>query len=367
MNGLIAAYRLTDETGRKIARVKGMPLAWSDPVFLPSFLRNIGPFLLYDQLYLDNRSYSDLLSQISPDEAHKLSQIVENDKMNLFTLINAEEVLADAEGDVFQVEQGYNALHNDIAFSGAVADISNKLGFYARPSPLRFEAMNIPVIELLADKWTKKIGSEFSIVDQPHRVPLYAISWQKQLQNTFAPMVAAKIIELAPKVLPLVPSKPELDADTILRLREDSSIEGYRKKVWEASKRASKAYQESLEKYLSGISHEEDSDAFDATRTIEKVSAKISDELYLELVDAWKSLTKNTAVDGWTIFGGVVTVASALAKSVYPEIPTDATVALGVGNGGIVLGHQAVKAYSRRELKWVEFLQLVGEEANRPR
>ena len=70
-----------------------MPVAWSYPNFLPDLFEHPAPLSLYDQLYLDQRSYEDLCDRLPTAKRELVISCVESPTLALFELFDAEAIL----------------------------------------------------------------------------------------------------------------------------------------------------------------------------------------------------------------------------------------------------------------------------------
>lgn len=360
MEGLISAYRLTSKTGREIAAIKEMPKAWSNPTFLPNLFSNPGPLFLYDKLYLDQRSYEDFYDDLPNALRKVVKTYVESQELNIFELINAESLLSEKKGDVFEVQKGFEELYEDSQFVEAVSAIQSCWGNYARPTPLKFEAMNIPVIELLREKWSSELQKDLTILDEIERALLYRTSWQKKFSRTIVPEISRLVIDLMPKFFAIIPQEDNWNIDTIRRIRENEHLTEYRKKVERIAKEAGKKF----EKYLTKTELPKRWDpnySLDILDKLGKFMESIQSDIFDELANGHAELENRLTVNRWSILGGVTACTGAVVSPVNPPFGA----ALGVAGGVLVLTEQTINYFKKRRCGWVEFLEFVSREMKR--
>ena len=359
MEGFISAYRLSSETGQKIAAIKEMARAWSNPTFLPNLLSNPGPLFLYDKLYLDERSYEALYDYLSNTVRKVVKAYVESHELGIFELINAESILSEEQGDVREIEKGFKELYDDSQFVETVSVIKSHRGNYASPTPLKFEAMNIPVVELLCEGWSRKLRKDLSVVDNIERALLFKISKQKEFSRTIAPEISRIVIDLVPKFFAVIPQENNWNIDVIRRIRDNEHLRAYRKKIDTIAKQATKKFEEYLEKTgLPGRDHSYDSDTVDE---LDKLLKVVQSDTFEELANTHAELQNRLGVNRWSVLGGIVAGAGGVVSLTHPPLGA----ALGVAGGGLVLTGQTMNYFKKRRCGWVEFLEFVSREMKR--
>ena len=360
MEGLISAYRLTSERGERIAQTtKKMRIAWSKPTFLKGLFLNPGPLFLYDRLYLDQRSYESLYNELQDTERKTVKAYVESEKLNIFELINAESVLSE-EADVTKVTRGYGELRDDVQFVDAVSAIKSHWGNYARPDPFAFEAMNIPLMELLCEKWSKKLKRDLSVVDDVERSMLFKISKQESFSKMVAPKISKLVIDLVPKYFAVIPHQDNWNIDVIRRIRENKHWKDYRKKVENTAKEATKKFEQHIKKNVLSIELNEEfsSDVVDELR---KSLESIQSDIYDELVKTHAELQNRIGMNPWSVLGALVAMTGIKVSPGNPPLGA----ALGLGGSGMVLLEQVINYFKKKSFGWVEFLEFVSTEMKR--
>ncbi len=360
MEGFISAYRLTGDIGMRIAEVKEMPIAWSNPNFLPNLFSNPGPLFIYDKLYLDQRSYEDLCDLLSKEEKKTLRAYVESPRLSIFELINAESVLTD-EYVIQGIYQSFKELYADTQFVQTVWEIQSRKGNYARPTPLKFESMNIPVVELLCECWSSKVQKDLYIVDDVERALLFKISKQRTFSRNIIPEISKLVIDLIPKFFTILPHRDKWDIDAILKIRENEHLVDYRKKMDIIAKDATKA----LEQYLSTAElperlpgHDYTSDILDElTKFFETLQSGIFDELD----ESYAKIENRLKVNRWSILGGIIACTGAVVSPICPPLG----VGLGVLGGEMIVGEQISIYLKKRSYRWIEFLEFVSKKIRR--
>lgn len=359
MDGLISAYRLSNEAGRRIASIKAMPKAWSDPTFLPNIFSNPGPLLVYNKLYIDQRSYEDFYDDSDNNLRPLLKKYIESKALDIFSLINAESILSVDEGDVFEVEHGFRELNEDIQFKRAVEDIKNKWGHYAAPSPIKFESMNIPVVELLCEKWSKKLNKEIFIVDNFERAILYNISWKKKFSKIISPETSKIMIDMLPKFFTITPNENVWTVDSIKRLRENEYWNSYKNKIDQMSKKASKKF----EKYVTKLVSTDNNTTIPKNHII-NVDSYLNDLqsiVYDEILDSLRTVQNHLSVNKWSVLGGFTAISGAALSQQNPKVG----MALGVAGGIITLTDQSINFIKRKMNNWVSFIEAISHEVNK--
>ncbi len=360
MEGFISAYHLSSKIGREIAAIKEMPEAWSNPTFLPNLFSNPGPLFLYDKLYLDQRSYEDFYNELSDALRKVVRTYVESNELGIFELINVESLLSGEEGDVFEVEKGFKELYEDTQFVETVSAIQSRRGDYARPAPLKFEAMNIPVIELLCKRWSDKLHKDLAVVDEVERALLYKISWQKKFSRTIIPEISRLVIDLTPKFFAIIPQEDNWNIDTIRRIRENGHLTEYRKKIERIAKKAAKKF----EKYINETNLPKKWDqsySLDILDKLEGFLESIQSDIFDQLANSHAELQNRLTVNRWSVLGEVTGFTGTVVSPVnYPL-----GVALGVAGRVLGLTEHTINYFKKKRCGWVEFLEVVSREMKR--
>jgi len=359
MIGLISSYRLTNDVGSKIARIKGMPEAWSNPYFLPKLLTNPGPLFLYDKLLIDQRSYEESYNSFDSNSRKTIKSYIESEDLNLFELINAESVLTSSKKDYDQVESGFTTLSLDNQFKKLVETLEKRWGDYAIPSPQIFEAINIPVIELLRKKWAKKLKEDVSIIDDKERSLLYRIYNEKTLSTLVAPEIAKILAELTPKYFGLIPSQTTWTLKTIKKIREDEDLNSYRKKVFDISNEFAKKYSKTIKKMDIPVNQGKSNNNF--LVDLENQLKSLQDDLYDEITESYQSLQNRAGVNSWSILGGTLAVSGAGVSLANPIVGAG----LGMAGGVLILSEQVSNFFKKRSYSWVKFLETISNEIKR--
>jgi hypothetical protein len=252
--GFVPSYVLESGLGRKVAQLKGLRRGWSYPTFLVQYIRNPGPFLLFDKLLIDEEaaertiefarhyktkstSYENrVIQNVNPTkkEVEVLNDLL---KSNLFEKKNIEKMLT--VKDYQEIEAGYyldtgmrygvNEREYVKRFQQALSVMKEKYGAeYASPSPEKFEAMNLNLINVIS----KRLSAD--PLDDICRIPLYEVKsiHSQHLKSKASYDVAFKIVDQARQILYL-PSNPIKDPDEFLRLHSDKHVRSFRKKIQE--------------------------------------------------------------------------------------------------------------------------------------
>ncbi|MFH1119504.1 MAG: hypothetical protein V1775_06740 [Bacteroidota bacterium] len=363
MNGLIPSYFLNGDIGAKIGRVKGMPMAWSSPTILSSILENPSCLFIYDEILIDLLSYEHYYDSISEEKRPILKSLIESKKLNLFKTINIEEKITASNNYEFEIEQQFKNLTQDSKFLSLVKNISQKWGNYATPSPLKFEAMNIPLIETIRDSIENEKGEKIQIIDHFLRAPLYGLSWEKNLSKYLAPEIAQSIIEFTPKIFNIFPYSKTLDIDQIAEYRGNEYLTSFKKKVNNLSLEYGKTLVTKLKNMNLPDQYDESGIMPDKIFEIEKELQNIQLAIYNEISDAYNEFKPNVKANKWSILGGILSTGSPFLPTGHPTI----SIGLGVLGGVIILTEQLTNKFKQRKYSWVEFIQSISEKEKRKR
>ncbi len=121
MEGVISAYKLKSDIGKRISNIKFMPEAWSLPVFMKEMVKNPGPLLVYDKLYIDEPAYVSLYNSLTHSYRRFIRNLVESKQLNLFHLYKADDLLLGT--DVQIVKDGASKLFFDESFQQIIRDL----------------------------------------------------------------------------------------------------------------------------------------------------------------------------------------------------------------------------------------------------
>lgn len=262
--GFVPSYELDTDTGKKIAKLKGLEYGWHYPTFLLYYIRNPGPLLLFDQIIVDEeaaRKAIEYMSNVRQAQSSYESSFIhkmkptESEIRTFQNLIDSrlfrKERVVDfiSEEDFEKIQEGYikdTGISNSmpVEFSDGIAIMKKRYGEnYATPSPQLFEAMNINVTWVLLRKLSAVP------LDDVLRSPLYeykaahSVSGEINMART-----AYLMIKQARQVLYL-PTKPLHDVDAFLSLHGDPRIVSFRHKVQELSEKRASRQQISREIY----------------------------------------------------------------------------------------------------------------------
>jgi hypothetical protein len=249
--GFVPGYVLESGLGKKVAQLKGVDRGWSYPTFLIQYVRNPGPFLLFERLVIDEQAAEETIKYLTnrrnrpsgyesrfianTNPTEKEVNVLDNLlKSKLFEKRNIEDILT--EEDYEEIRTGYNqdtgigqrgnSLEPMKRFNQALSIMKEKYGpAYASPSPEFFEAMNLNLIKVISRKLS------VLPLDDICRIPLYEVKSiynQRQAPATYD--IAFKVVQQARQILYL-PSDPVKDPDKFLELHKDKRVQSFRKKI----------------------------------------------------------------------------------------------------------------------------------------
>ena len=357
MKGIISSYHLSNEIGQKIANIKGMPKAWNLPTLLTKIFDNPAPLFIYDELLLDQSAYEKYCDILPTQERKAISTLVESSKLNIFNLVNVENVLSEEEGDIFEVKVGFNNLIIDQEFIQVVSDIKTHWGNYANPTPCKYEAMNIPLSELVKTKFSKMNNFEYEIVDNIERALLYRISWKKKYSKILSPEIARILVELSPKYFSVLPYKKKWDLDSIIAVRENTHLTDFNNKVDCLTRDATKKLESLFKTKEYPTIYSEETNGVDYENTLTIFLNELQSDIYNQMEDAYNQLQSKVEANKYSILGGILASASS-----YEGLDNAIRSSLGLIGGGIILVEQANNIIKRKKYGWIEFCEAISKE-----
>jgi len=331
-----------------------MSTAWSIPVFMEDLVTNPGPLLVYDRLYLDEPAYEQLCDFLDPPYQQFMRACVESERLGLFRLFSADSELL--QGDDFSVQVGSSDLLSDAFFIQTVGRMVDTWGEYAAPTAFSFEAMNIPTMEVIAKRLSRRLR-KVSIVDHVERALLYRISGQKKLSRAMVlPHVSRIAIELAPKFFHAAPHRETWDVDDVIRLRENEHWRSYRHQMSSVADEFLERIEELFRDPLRGQGI-----PGDVVQALRHEMVTVQEDLYSRLTDAFEKLRNHVAVNTWSVLGGILGISAPLVGAVDPVWG----ISLGVAGGATILADQMRAFLQRRSCEWVDFMSFVARGSER--
>ena len=361
--GMIPSYILSCEKGKEIAKLKGMEKGWLYPTFLINFIRKPALLLLFDKIYIDPNAalkaknfitdkvqhiksldgnsenqikcssgshyeYSNIDKELSPQD-NAQAEILLNDLKTMEKLLDSDifiNRITEDEltwSDVEKIKEGFNKDHHNSDFRKAVERLEDIYGYnYAAPNPTDFEAMNINIIEVIANKY-KSVP-----LDDCARAPLYRyklISIFEKYERT-----ANQYVDNLPKIIFGLPDIKIKNIEEFLEIHQHKYVKDFREHI----------------RYI-------------ADKTSDGVFSNRARE---DLYRANKQL-QELKIDTFTFVGSVLGVAGssvAMALSITnPWAFTGSYLAFASSLNGTL--EQLISLWERKEYHWFEFLKGFAE------
>jgi len=318
MNAILAAYKLRSDVGSQIAAIKDWGSAWSHPEALRGLLRDPGPLMLYDQIIIDQASYESYCDSLEEEDRNQIQSIVESDTLGAFRPVNIEDRLVNYPEVVNQVRTWHARLRSDHEFVRLMRGLQRDWGAYAKPDPLRFEAMNIPLMGVIQQRWSREEDVELTVIDSPRRAPLYSRYGLSGLEENLHPAIAQSLIRMLPFVYGGVPAKDTWSVDSLREIRENRHLEAYRAKVHAISRSAAERYRHVIE--TAQLPTDGTPIHIDHHEVLTRTLAELEDSVLEEVQEANKTLNEKLGANRWTILGAVVTIAAAPLGILIPPL-----------------------------------------------
>jgi len=230
--GLIASYTLKKSIGSKIAQqTKGMNKGWSYPSFFEKIYNNPSVLLLYDKIFIDKSQADDLLKRNAKSKMiDSIKSLLESKKFIKFD--TESKLIGD---DVDLMESYYKLTIKNKLFREEVELLQSKLGNYANPNPLKFEAMNLNVLKILRNKLSSEKKSFITVIDQSCKSELYCkkslMDVREFIKEKSNQLIAEYIMNNTPKFATNMPFISLNNIDNFLDYWKDSTLEKYRREL----------------------------------------------------------------------------------------------------------------------------------------
>ena len=349
-----------------------MEEAWSNPTYLKRLLSNPGPLLLYDKLYIDAKSYENYCASLDDVDRRFVQSFVEDVDLDIFQLVLIEQPFLESVGDTFNndfdfVHDGFNNLYHDSEFISSVDKLKREWGFYAKPAPLKFEAMNIPVTELLCSKWSERVSNllqigkkPLSIIDHPERMMLYKVFKQKNsICGRIAPEISLLLVENLPKMFFGMPYEEEWDINKIKTFRDNKDLNQYRKKVDKLSEKVDEIITKYIQDNRKSFPQELKSEAdYEILGEVQYSLNQIQTEVTSEAIEYLEELrdSRYHSANAWSVLGGITTGTGVAISHYLPQYALFgyAVDFLGIG---MVITPEIINFWKSKKMGWLNFLE----------